>query len=86
MQKAVAHSRHEFSTIRTGRPNPALVERILVDYYGSETPLQQLASFAVPEAQLLVIAPFDKTSMDAIEPFQQVTFDRQGSLGLRHLA
>jgi ribosome recycling factor len=67
MQKAVAHSRHEFSTIRTGRPNPALVERILVDYYGSETPLQQLASFAVPEAQLLVIAPFDKTSMDAIE-------------------
>ncbi len=67
MEKAVAHARHEFSTIRTGRPNPALVERIPVDYYGAETPLQQLASFSVPEAQLLVISPFDKTSMDAIE-------------------
>jgi len=67
MEKAVAHARHEFSTIRTGRPNPALVERIIIDYYGSEVPLQQLASFAVPEAQLLVISPFDKASMEAIE-------------------
>ena len=67
MDKAVAHARHEFSTVRTGRPSPALVERIPVDYYGSEVPLQQLASFSVPEAQLLVIAPFDKGSMDAIE-------------------
>ncbi len=67
MEKAVAHARHEFSTIRTGRPSPALVERIPVDYYGSEVPLQQLASFSVPEAQLLVISPFDKGSMDAIE-------------------
>ena len=67
MEKAVAHARHEFSTIRTGRPSPALVERIPVDYYGSEVPLQQLASFSVPEAQLLVISPFDKSSMEAIE-------------------
>ena len=67
MDKAVAHARHEFSTIRTGRPSPALVERIAVDYYGSEVPLQQLASFSVPEAQLLVIAPFDKGAMESIE-------------------
>ena len=67
MGKAVAHARHEFSTVRTGRPSPALVERIPVDYYGSEVPLQQLASFSVPEAQQLVISPFDKGSMDAIE-------------------
>ncbi len=67
MAKAVAHARQEFSTIRTGRPSPALVERIAVEYYGSEVPLQQLASFSVPEAQLLVISPFDKGSMDAIE-------------------
>ena len=67
MEKAVAHARHEFATVRTGRPSPALVEKIPVDYYGSEVPLQQLASFSVPEAQLLVISPFDKGSMDAIE-------------------
>ena len=67
MDKAVARARHEFSTVRTGRPNPSLVERIPVDYYGSEVPLQQLASFSVPEAQQLVISPFDKGAMDAIE-------------------
>ena len=67
MDKAVAHARHEFSTIRTGRPSPALVARIVVDYYGTEVPLQQLASFSVPEAQLLVIAPFDKGAMESIE-------------------
>ncbi len=67
MEKAVAHARHEFATVRTGRPSPALVEKIPVDYYGSEVPLLQLASFSVPEAQLLVISPFDKGSMDAIE-------------------
>jgi ribosome recycling factor len=67
MEKAVAHTRHEFSTIRTGRPNPALVEHIRVDYYGTEVPLQQLASFSVPEAQQLVVAPFDKGAIDAIE-------------------
>lgn len=67
MEKAVAHSRHEFSTVRTGRPNPSLVDRIPVDYYGSEVPMLQLASFSVPEAQQLVISPFDKGAMDAIE-------------------
>ena len=57
MDKAVDHARHEFSTVRTGRASPALVEKLPVDYYGSEVPLQQLAGFSVPEARLLVITP-----------------------------
>ena len=67
MNKAVAHSREEFSTIRTGRASSAFVEKLVVDYYGSEVPLQQLAGFSVPEARTLVIQPFDKTSIGAIE-------------------
>ena len=67
MDKAVAHARHEFSTVRTGRASSALVEKLPVEYYGSEVPLQQLANFSVPEARLLVITPFDKGSVNAIE-------------------
>ena len=67
MDKAVAHTRHEFSTVRTGRASAALVEKLPVDYYGAEVPLQQLANFSVPEARLLVITPFDKGSVNAIE-------------------
>jgi ribosome recycling factor len=67
MQKAVAHARHEFGGIRTGRANSSLLEKLAVDYYGTEVPLQQLASFSVPEARLLVVSPFDKNSMSAIE-------------------
>lgn len=67
MQRAVSHARGEFSTIRTGRAAPALVEKIPVEYYGSEVPLQQLASFQVPEARQLLITPYDKGSMGAIE-------------------
>jgi|TARA_B100001996_G_C18638135_1_gene584512 ribosome recycling factor len=67
MAKAVARTRQEFSSIRTGRPSPALVEKISVEYYGNEVPLQQLASFSVPEAQQLVISPFDKGAVEAIE-------------------
>jgi len=67
MAKAVAHARHEFSGVRTGRASPALVEKLPVDYYGSEVSLQQLAGFSVPEARLLVISPFDKGAMGAIE-------------------
>ena len=67
MDKAVTHTRQEFAGVRTGRPNPSLIERLPVDYYGSEVPLQQLASFSVPEAQQLVVSPFDKTAMGAIE-------------------
>ena len=67
MHKAVIHSREEFSTIRTGRASPAFVEKLTVDYYGSDVPLQQLAGFTVPEARTLVIQPYDKGSVAAIE-------------------
>jgi ribosome recycling factor len=67
MTKAVEHTRQEFATIRTGRATPALVEKLTVDYYGSEVPLQQLAGFSVPEARLLVVQPYDKNSIGAIE-------------------
>lgn len=67
MERAVAHTRHEFGTVRTGRASSALLEKIPVSYYGADTPLQQLASFSVPEATQLVISPYDKGSMPAIE-------------------
>jgi ribosome recycling factor len=67
MRKAVEHARAEFSGIRTGRAAPALVEKLVVDYYGSEVPLQQLAGFQVPEARMLIISPYDKGSLGAIE-------------------
>ena len=67
MVKAVTHAKGEFSGVRTGRATPALVEKLPVDYYGSPTPLQQLASFSVPDARMLMITPFDKGSMGAIE-------------------
>jgi ribosome recycling factor len=67
MDKAVHHTRQEFSTVRTGRASSALVEKLPVEYYGAEAPLQQLANFSVPEARLLVITPFDKSSVNAIE-------------------
>ena len=67
MAKAVAHTQADFSTVRTGRAMPALVEKLRVEYYGSEVPLQQLAGIQVPEARLMVITPYDKSSLKAIE-------------------
>jgi ribosome recycling factor len=67
MGKAVAHSQAEFSSIRTGRASPAFVEKLVVEYYGSEVPLQQIAGFSVPEARMLVIQPYDAGSLKAIE-------------------
>jgi ribosome recycling factor len=67
MHKAVVHLQDEFGAIRTGRATPALVEKLKVDYYGSEVPLQQLAGFSVPEPRVLVIAPYDKGAVKAIE-------------------
>jgi ribosome recycling factor len=67
MMKAVEHLRDEFGAVRTGRASPALVEKLKVDYYGTETPLQQLAGCSVPEARVLLISPYDKNSMKAIE-------------------
>ena len=73
MHKAVVHARAEFASIRTGRASPALVEKLPIEYYGSETPLQQLASFTVPEARQLLITPFDKSSIGAIEKALQMS-------------
>lgn len=67
MDKAVSHARAEFATVRTGRANPSLVEKLPVDAYGAEVPLQQVAGFSVPEARMLVINPFDKALVNAIE-------------------
>jgi ribosome recycling factor len=67
MDKTLEHVKVEFGAVRTGRAAPALVEGIQIDYYGTMTPLKQLASFTVPEARLLVIAPYDKGSMASIE-------------------
>jgi ribosome recycling factor len=67
MDAAVEHVQGEFATVRTGRANPAILHRVMVDYYGSPTPLQQLASFSVPDARLLVVQPYDKSSLNAIE-------------------
>ena len=67
MRKAVGHLKDEFASVRTGRATPGLVEKLRVDYYGTDTPLQQLASFSVPEPRVLVISPYDKSSMKAIE-------------------
>ena len=67
MAKAVVHARHEFSTVRTGRASAALIEKLPVEYYGAQVPLQQLASFSVPEPRLLVVNPHDKHSLNACE-------------------
>ncbi len=67
MAKAIEHVKSEFAGVRTGRANSSLIEGLLVDYYGAETPLKQLANFSVPEPRLLVVSPFDKGSMAAIE-------------------
>jgi len=67
MTKAAAHTRGDFASLRTGRATPALVEKIKVDYYGSDVQLQQLAGFSVPEARVLVIAPYDKGAIKEIE-------------------
>ena len=67
MAKAVEALRRELATVRTGRANPALVDHLKVDYYGTPTPLKQLASVMVPEARLLTIQPWDKGSLTAIE-------------------
>ena len=67
MRKAIEHLKGEFGGVRTGRANPALVDKLKVDYYGTDTLLQQLAGFSVPEPRVLVISPYDKSSMKAIE-------------------
>jgi ribosome recycling factor len=67
MEKAVEHVAGQFTTVRTGRATPALVEKLVVDYYGSPVPLQQLAGFQVPEPRQLVVKPHDRGSLGAVE-------------------
>jgi ribosome recycling factor len=67
MAAAVDHTRGEFAKIRTGRANPQLVADLPVDYYGTQTPLQQLAGISVPEPRLLVVNPYDRNALKEIE-------------------
>lgn len=67
MDKAVEVAKEDFSAIRTGRATPALFNKVMVDYYGAPTPLQQLASFQVPEARTVLISPYDRASLNDIE-------------------
>ena len=67
MHKAVEHAQHEFAAVRTGRASPALIENLRVDYYGTEVALKEIAGFKVPEARLLVVTPYDKGSVRAVE-------------------
>jgi ribosome recycling factor len=67
MDQAVEHSAHEFSGVRSGRANAGLLNRVNVDYYGTRTPLMQLATFSVPDARMLVVHPYDKGAMADIE-------------------
>jgi ribosome recycling factor len=67
MNRAVEVAKDDFATVRTGRVNPALFQKILVEYYGTPTPLAQLASLQNPEARTLIVTPYDKTALKEIE-------------------
>jgi ribosome recycling factor len=67
MAKSVEAMRHEFGTVRTGRATPQLLDRVMVDYYGAATQLKQLATVSAPEARLVVVQPYDRSSIKAIE-------------------
>ena len=67
MHKSVESTRHEFATVRTGRASPALLDRVTVEYYGTQTPLRQLANVSASEARLLTITPYDKSAIKSIE-------------------
>ncbi len=67
MRKSVEATVTNFATIRTGRANPHLLDRVMVDYYGAQTPLKQMSTIQAPEARLLTVTPYDKTAMKSIE-------------------
>jgi ribosome recycling factor len=67
MEKAVAVAKDELATVRTGRANPAMFSRIHVDYYGSPTPINQMASISIPEARMVIIKPYDASQLGALE-------------------
>ena len=67
MKATIEHAKEDFASIRTGRAHPAMFNKLMVDYYGAPTPLQQLATFQVPEARVVLISPFDRGAMHGIE-------------------
>jgi ribosome recycling factor len=67
MAKSVEATLNQFGTVRTGRANPHLLDRVMVDYYGAQTPLKQMATLSAPEARLLTVTPYDKSAMKSIE-------------------
>ena len=67
MQKAISAYQRELATVRAGRANPSLLHKVTVEYYGAQTPLNQIASITVPEARMLLITPYDKTALGDIE-------------------
>jgi ribosome recycling factor len=73
MQKTIDSTQRSFNTIRTGRANASLLDRVIVDYYGSETPLKSLANITTPDATTIAIQPYDKSSMGAIEKAIQMS-------------
>src|SRR3954467_14841756 len=67
MHKSVESAQHEFATVRTGRASPSLLDRVVVDYYGAMTPLNQLSTVSAPEARQLTVQPYDKSAIKSIE-------------------
>ena len=67
MGRSVEATRHEFGSVRTGRASPALLDRVVVDYYGAQTPLKQLSTINAPEARLITVQPYDQSSIKMIE-------------------
>ena len=85
MDNAVEHTQSQFSTVRTGRATPSLVERITIEYYGAPVPLQQLASISVPEARQLLIKPHDRGTLEADREGDPRQRSRRGAQQRRHL-
>jgi ribosome recycling factor len=67
MDSSIEHTRHEFNSVRTGRASPALLDRISIDYYGTQTPLKNMATIGAPEARLLTVQPYDPSQIKSIE-------------------
>lgn len=73
MQKSVEATQHDLNSIRTGRANAALLDRVMVDYYGTETPLRSLANISTPDATTILIQPYDRSSLAAVEKAIQLS-------------
>jgi ribosome recycling factor len=67
MDSSIEHTRHEFNSVRTGRASPALLDRIAIDYYGTQTPLKNMATISAPEPRLLTVQPYDPTQIRSVE-------------------